>query len=269
MSLCFVGKFLKNAKNGAYMAKQYRFSILIISGLIVSAAGLLARITNENNIEHWFVFAAGLSNLIVLFDLGPEIFESSYARSARLWLTFELFFFSTVLGVDVSVAFSEYEDFLLAFSILWVGFALFFMAYSENPNSKVGFLLSALCLVVSLYLMPLLLRRFSPEWDDPIWILISDRGYAWIHLLCIPFVYFIVDSKLSTKHMKWSRFLFLDRSLIWAGAACALSGLLYGLLGPDGGTPPLFESGAAALLLLVGNAWYISIEEQKSVQQIA
>jgi hypothetical protein len=249
--------------------RAYREATLIIAGLIIAAAGLLARITNEPNIEHWFVFAAGLSNLVALFDLGPEIFKGGYSRSARFWLTFELFFFSVILGVDVSLALGQWDTALLIFSIFWVIFALAFMAYSETPQHQIGFLLSALCLVVSLYLMPPFFRLLTPDWKNPIGILILKRGYAWIHLLCIPLVFLLVDWKLSKDHANWINFLFLDRSLVWAGSACAISGLLYALLDPTQGTPtpPLFECGAAALLLLVGNSWYISIEGRTNAQQ--
>jgi len=241
------------------MIGKYRFIALIISGIIIALAGLLARITNDPNIEHWFVFAAGLSNMIVLFEIGPEIFQQKYDRSARLWLTFELLFFSVILGTDISLAFGHWDEVLLFFALSWVLFAMFFIALSDTPHNQIGFLVSALCLVVSLYLMPPLFRYLTPNWEHPFWILISNRGYAWIHLLGIPFIYLLVDSKLSKKHNKWSNFLFLDRSLALAGTACAISGVLYALFGPTEGTPPLFESGAAALLLLVGNAWYISI----------
>jgi hypothetical protein len=240
--------------------RTYRLFTLIIPGFIVAAAGLLARVTQEHSIEHWFVFAAGLSNLVVLFDIGPEIFQGGYSRPARFWLTFELFFFSVILGVDISLALGQWDKALLLFSIAWVIFALTFMAYSETPQNQIGFLLSALCLVVSLYLMPPFFRLLTPDWKHPIMSLILSRGYAWIHLLCIPFIFLLVDSRLSKDHAKWTKFLFLDRSLVWAGFVCAVSGFLYAFLEPTPGTPPLFESGAAALLLLVGNSWYLSVE---------
>ncbi len=240
--------------------RTYRLFTLIIPGFIVALAGLLARVTDEPNIENWFVFAAGLSNLIVLFDIGPEIFQIGYSRPARLWLTFELFFFSVILGADISLALGQWDKALLVFSIAWVIFAIAFMGYSETPQNQIGFLLSALCLVVSLYLMPPFFRLLTPDWQHPIATLILSRGYAWIHLLCIPLVFLLVDSKLAKDYAKWQNFLFLDRSLVWAGFACAVSGFLYASLGPAPGTPPLFESGAAALLLLVGNSWYLSVE---------
>jgi hypothetical protein len=247
--------------------RTYRLFTLIIPGLIVAFAGLLARITAESNIEHWFVFAAGLSNLVVLFDIGPEIFQGGYSRQARLWLIFELFFFSVILGADIKLTLGQWDKALLLFSIAWVIFALLFVGYSETPHNQVGFLFSALCLVVSLYLMPPFFKLLTPDWKHPIVTLVLSRGYAWIHLLCIPLVFLLVDSRLAKNYTKWENFLFLDRSLAWAGVACAVSGFLYALLDPAIRTPPLFESGAAALLLLVGNSWYLSVEYKANAKQ--
>jgi hypothetical protein len=144
--------------------RAYRVATQIIAGFIIAVAGLLARITNEHNIEHWFVFAAGLSNVVALFDIGPEIFKGEYSRSARFWLTFELFFFSVILGADINLALGQWDKALLIFSIVWFIFALAFVTYSETP--QLGFLLSAFCLVVSLYwlfpVFPNLKLRFEP-----------------------------------------------------------------------------------------------------------
>src|SRR6056297_2886743 len=108
--------------------KTCRYAIIVLSGLIVGLSGLFARITSEPSIEHWFVFAAGLSNMIVVFDLGPEIFRGEYNKSARFLLTFELVLFSVILGVDINLALGNWENLLLIFSLLWVIFALVVMA---------------------------------------------------------------------------------------------------------------------------------------------
>lgn len=242
-------------------AKLVRLGMLSVSGIFVAIAGLLARVTNESNIEHWLVLAAGLSNLVVLFDLGPELNRGKYSKSARIFLLFEMVFFTAVLGVDIKLAFGQWEGVLLLVTFAWVFCALLFMAISEKPDAQVGFLCSALCLVVSMYLIPFAIKYYAPHWDDPFMILVSDRLYAWIHLLAIPFTYFIVDSKLSKDDSRWTNFLFLDMSLVLGGLACAVSGFLYAFFSPIPAPPPLFEAGAAALILLIGNSWYLSILE--------
>jgi hypothetical protein len=243
-----------------------RLAVLIFSGIIVAGAGLFARVTHEGNIEHWLVFAAGMSNLVVIFDIGPELRNRGYNRFARFLLIGELIFFSSILGVDINLAFGEYELFRLFVTLMVIILSIVFITITDKPRAHLGFLTSAIILPLPLYIVPYLITRLSPQSQDPLWPLFADRFYAWIHLLGIPTVYLITDSTLSRKHPKWRNFLFLDRSLFLAGSACATSGFLYALFGSPPPPQPLFESGAAALILLVGNSWYLSLMEKNNVK---
>ena len=248
------------------------YVVLAVAWVFVATAGMKAGISNCG-MEEWFVFAAGISNLLALFDLGPQAFKDSHSVSTRTWLTFELLFFSVVLGVDVKLASGDYETPLLIAATVLVVASTILVGRSAKPSDHIGTFASALLFSVSLFLIPPLLKWLTPlvvgfvtqilptTNSEHICSAMVSRSYAWVHLLAIPGVYLLVDSRVGKKEVAWKSFLFLDRSLLLAGVACTLSGWFFALLGSSEQDSPLYEAGAAAIILLVGNSWYLSIKK--------
>jgi hypothetical protein len=101
----------------------------------------------------------------------------------------------------------------------------------------------------------LLLQRAYPyelakRRSDSCWEWIAERTHAWLHLLFIPFMYFIVDTLLKSHIETARKGLPLDRAILIVGIACAFAGFKVG--------NPLFEAGAVAAVLLLGNWIYVS-----------
>ena len=259
--------------------KKIDYVVLIISGLIIAGAGPYASLFSAG-IEDLFVFAAGLTNLVALFYLVPETFNKSHSLSIRSWLFFEMIFFCFVLGVDVRMAFTnlfteEHDYILFVIAAILIFSALWHLVQSENREDDLAISISIVLFSVSIYLIPSIFRFLAPlilglfknfpvENPERLTAIIEHRSYAWIHLLAIPSVYYLVDSRVGKliakngdKKNDWVKLIFLDKSLFFAGLACMISGFIYAFLGPTNGENNLYEAGAAALLLLLGNSWFV------------
>jgi len=249
---------------------------LVLSGLLVALSGLFARITAQKEIENWFVFAAGVSNLVAIGDIKDVAFLGKWNKPQRIMLTLELVLFSFVLGIDIKLGLKpiKYSDvFLLISACCVVIISLLWVAASETPQMRLPFLVSAMLLVASLYLIPALIVYIMPyinhllgeyKWWNNV---VHDRMYSYIHLFIIPFAYFTVDyyfTKTGDTETKatWEKYLPNDITFLLVGIAIMISGFSYAYLNRDT-VKPLYEAGAAAVMLLVGNAWYVKVKSQQ------
>jgi D-alanyl-lipoteichoic acid acyltransferase DltB (MBOAT superfamily) len=251
------------------------FVPVILSGLIIACAGYIAQKTHTE-IENLFVFAAGIANFYAILDLKNVAFDEKRNKVNRILLTLELFFFSAVLGVDIQLGLGFLDNLLLILASCFVFVSLLYVAGSDDPKEKLTFLVSVILLVMSLYLFPAIIKLSAPVVNNlcgkyDLWTkVVHVRIYSWIHLFAIPLVYSIVDHRISKEDIKWKDFLFLDKTLLLVGLACMMSGFLYAFLGMKNAVEPikpLYEAGAAAVILLVGNSWYVNVRKNQCKNQ--
>jgi phosphoglycerol transferase MdoB-like AlkP superfamily enzyme len=246
----------------------------------VACTGLLAYTTSPPRIEKWFVFAAGVTTVLALWDLGNVAFRAGQPKGVRPLLTFELFFFAVVLGVDVHLIFgapSVVVLFVAACSI--IGSVVYVATSNGSKEKQVAFLVISLLFTASWLLVPPIIGRVASFLNGWHWLascklwnnVIRGRIYPGIHLLAIPFVYYWVDYHVAKKSDEWKEYLPVDKTLFWVGLACLVSGLLFAILDPDNTKKeikPLYEAGAAAVILLVGNSWYLKVKDQQDEAQL-
>jgi hypothetical protein len=244
-----------------------RYVLLFLSGVLIAFAGLIARWPHPTKIEHLFVFAAGFTNLTAIWDIGYKAFLDGHSKIFRGWLTIELIFLSAILGLDIHLVLRGCPNFLLFCALILVFVSLSYVTMSDRKD-KLSFLASSLLFVASLYLFPALIKLLVPIvdnlWGNVDWWkdVMRNRIYTTIHLFYIPAIYSIVDHRVVREDNKWEPYLFLDNTLFWVGLACMISGLLYASLA-TGPIEPLYEAGAAAVMLFVGNAWYVKVKSRQ------
>lgn len=231
----------------------------------------------HTGIEYWFILAGALTNAVAFWDLIPQVFGRNRKRP---WWVNTMFFFLflflvAILGINICLTFGKAcerpAQILMPLCLIM---SMAYMAFGRR-RKKGNVVLWGVLLALILSSLPMFRGMWAsidaaykarPWWPD-----VRPRLYPSIYLFFVPLFYCIVDHSVARHVPQVRAFLFLDRSLLFAGTVCAISGLWFAsVIAHEGSTHDmanggiaLYEAGAGAVILLLGNSWYLSIRRQQ------
>lgn len=273
---------LWNNKNST---TQLSFRVIVYSLTLLAAFSILALIrlwleipSRPNQLEDILVFCGSLTNVMAMIAIAaqPYYFPDEEVIAANptldykkveLWLTFQM------IGLSVALALALYKVSSAIFPTpypipILTGLGSFIAIFAignlikSNATRRETFavMVSLVFFLLALGMVPVLSLvrdEFVPV-DHRWWQFFEPRILPYIHLFFIPLLYLVVDGKLRATLTVANKSLRLDWALFWTGIVCVLCGLVASDLMVAIGSA-LFESGAAAVILLLGNwVWLLT-----------
>ncbi len=237
--------------------------LLVISCILIGGCGALA-IIFDKEVEDVLVLSSAVANSLALISISWNIYrenkEDKDKTKKRFLLTIETFAFSAILGSDVQHFFNSDQYRLIPLILalmLSVGYTTF-LALSKKPNNHIGGLVTSLLFSISIFLVPALIEKVTIFSVPPF---IYQRVHSWVHLLLIPIIYMICDYIYVRWDSSWNKYHRLDWGLMFSGIACALAGFAI--------KDPKFEAGAAAVIMLLGNWWFMNLNPDSQRKEVA
>lgn len=222
--------------------------VLNLAILFLSYALLVAGafFSDEGSAHNLILLSAALVNTIALVDIAAFLYADStdvskLPRTILLW-TIQTFFLIGIIGVDIGLLhWGPVPWIALAVALLA---AFLYLVYARGPERgpTTGALLGIIAaLVVSLAVGQVALANV-PQF-------LAERWREYLHLLLIPLLYVFVDVIAGREHRPLAKCVPLDVAVLAAGVSAACIGKAV--------NKPMFEAGAAAVLLMLGNHFYL------------
>ena len=261
---------------GAYLNLHFHDIVLnaiavcfILSPVLLPWIRGSSTVSSEQMLGNFFIFFAGVVNLVALIDICPTLHKGGGSRFTRGVLTGQVLVFAVLIGLDVWVLFRERSGAVLVVANVAVILVLIWAALTSTAaETRAGGLVFGLVFASALYIVPANLgsypvSRVLASATQCFAALvgksegfIADRRIAWVHLVVIPLVYLVPDILLGTKKLSRGKPILLSKEsipldimLLVTGVACMLAGFM--------ADQPLFEQGASAAVLLLGNYVYV------------
>lgn len=214
-------------------------------------------------VEALLVLCGSLTNLLAIFNIArQEKLETD--RTVGIVLTVQIFFLSAFIGWSM-LEVLPFEGPRLAVSLgITFGTPLALVIMKASTEKFRAGLQAALFMVVAMMVFPHLFlatqqfvaRNFQHFAGGQLAGFLGARLHAYSHLVCVPALYLLVDVLLRRKIPDARKSLSLDFVLVVTGVSLMLAGIAAYRLG-SAEDFPLFEAGASAAVLLLGNAMWL------------
>lgn len=231
------------------------FVVVLATGLAFAPIELrwLRQYNPHVSLEHLLLFIAGLSNAVAILDICRANEVRPPSKWYRAVLIGQLLLLAALLGFDAAQLVSGV--FVIVAGLVLLVVTLFMIGFSiddEHPKTTrlqsglaFGFLaIGALIAEVS--------NRHLGDWANAKLLqynLQAETLNAYVHLVLVPILYLTVDFI----NRRWlgaaAASLSLDVGLVLIGLSCVGAGLA--------DPTPMFEAGASAVVLLLGNWVYV------------
>lgn len=261
----------ESQKNG--LGKTYRcfmYFLLGASTVNLALSGFVAPFFKKN-LEEVFVLSSALANSIALLAISGIIytvdFNSVHRIKIRVLLTIETILFCAILSFDIQHFFGIKSIITMLIALGLAIVPVVTIAFTKKPYKYIGGLVTALLFSISLYLMPAIIDKTKPFVFPLVKYLanlLTDadivkpynfvrlRINSLIHLIVIPLIYLTFDTYLSRFYNVLKKNLPCNTGLFVVGIGCTTAGSFV--------DNPLFEAGAAAVIMLLGNWWFLNID---------
>lgn len=220
---------------------------------------------SSDNVEHVLVFCGSLSNIVAIIGIAgedgylPSGQATAEQKTIRRWLTFQMFFLSLAIAWSYHQLsrdmFGPNGTIVIAVvALLTTIFVLF-----RQTTDYIGIRTTCVTMIALVFfLTALLMTPLIGMFIDPLLgEYLRPRISPYIHLLGIPLLYFVVDARLGNLLRVAKDSFSLDSALLITGIVCCLAGAAVARLPSHDGRSALgsaiFESGSAAVVLLLGN----------------
>jgi hypothetical protein len=257
------------------MPKNYPRNLSVWLILAVSYAILfLSPIVggDQADILKLILLSGAFSNFIVFVDVYFALSSqgASYRKRDVRYLLYGLSVaLALVIAIDLGVIaigklFSEYFWYLVA--LIWIIFFFYFLVrlvVRETSTSSDRYFVGALAVIgFTVFLSVMVLKH---ENFNGLVLYIKGRGsfgefflariQAWLHLVFVPILYLCIDARISKVSVLTKHLIGPDWVLVMAGCAFLFAGCALGYYGQD--PVAMFEKGASAILLILGNHFYL------------
>ena len=195
--------------------------VLVILTLIMVASRILVPFFGFS-LEALLIFCAGFSNLAAVSDISVNYFpkeDVTPSKKVRCWLGCQAGFLFLLLGVDTWRLFSDASHVLLWTPFILVVFVFtMLLSMAGNNSAKLkGWTVCVLGISLSCLFGYLLDLYFDHE-------TISDYAFVLLHLVGIPAIYCFVDLVLQKDVDSSRKSLGIDIGVLVVGLACCLAG---------------------------------------------